>query len=68
MQDAEPGRKLGDLISKAIRDLELTTSEHQKIVAMAHADGVIDPQERQLLGQLQQMVANGTIKKVRDQA
>ena len=68
MQDAEPGRKLGDLISKAIKDLELTNSEHQKIVAMAHADGVIDPQERQLLGQLQQMIANGTVKKVRDQA
>jgi uncharacterized membrane protein YebE (DUF533 family) len=67
MQDAEPGRKLGDLISKAIKDLELTNSEHQKIVAMAHADGVIDTQERQLLGQLQQMIANGTVKKVRDQ-
>ena len=67
MQDAEPGRKLGDLISRAIKDLELTNSEHQKIVAMAHADGMIDPHERQLLGQLQEMIANGTIKKVRDQ-
>jgi uncharacterized membrane protein YebE (DUF533 family) len=66
MLDAEPGRKLGDLISKAIRDLELTNSEHQRIVAMAHADGVIDPQERQLLSQLQEMIANGTVKKVRD--
>ena len=65
MLNAEPGRKLGELISKAIKDLELTTSEHQQIVALAHADGTIDPQERQLLGQLQEMIANGTVKKVR---
>jgi tellurite resistance protein len=66
MPDAKPGRKLGELISKAIKDLELSHSEHQNIVAMAHADGLIDPQERQLLSQLQEMIANGTIKKVRD--
>lgn len=66
MRDAEPGRKLGELIKKAIDDCEMTTSEHQQIVALAHADGVIDEQERELLGQLQQMIANGTVKKVRD--
>ena len=66
MPAAESGRKLGELINKAIKDCELTHTEHQQIVAMAHADGVIDPQERQLLGQLQEMIANGTIKKVRD--
>ena len=66
MQDAKPGRQLGELISKAINDLELSHSEHQQIVAMAHEDGVIDPQERQLLSQLQEMIANGTVKKVRD--
>jgi len=66
MRNTEPGRTLGELISKAIADLELTHSEHQQIVAMAHADGVIDPQERQLLSQLQEMIANGMVKKVRD--
>lgn len=66
MRDAEPGRKLGELIKKAIDDCELTSAEHQQIVALAHADGTIDPQERQLLSQLQQMIANGTVKKVRD--
>ena len=65
MRNTEPGRKLGELISKAIADLELTNTEHQQIVAMAHQDGVIDPQERQLLSQLQEMIANGTVKKVR---
>jgi hypothetical protein len=66
MPDAEPGRKLGELIKKAIADCELTHSEHQQIVALAHADHVIDAQEQQLLVQLQQMIANGTVTKVRD--
>ena len=66
MQDAEPGRRLGKLIKKAIADCELTHTEHQEIITLAHSDHVIDEQERQLLAQLQQMVANGTIKKVRD--
>lgn len=65
MQDAEPGRKLGELIKKAIEDCELTHSEQQQIVALAHADHVIDDQERKLLAQLQQMIADGTVKKVR---
>lgn len=66
MPDAEPGRKLGEIIKKAIEDCELTHSEHQQIIAIAHSDHVIDDQERQLLAQLQQMIANGTVKKVRD--
>ncbi len=66
MQAAEPGRDLGELIKKAIEDCELTHSEHQQIVSMAHADGTIDAQERQLLSQLHEMIANGTVKKVRD--
>lgn len=65
MQDPAPGRKLGELIKKAIDDCELTHTEHQQIIALAHADHVIDENERKLLAQLQQMVANGTIKKVR---
>jgi hypothetical protein len=65
MQDSEPGKRLGELIKKAIADCELTHSEHQEIITLAHSDLVIDDQERQLLAQLQQMVANGAIKKVR---
>ena len=64
MQDAEPGRRLCDLIKKAIADCELTHSEHQEIISLAVSDHVIDEQERQLLAQLQQMVADGTVKKV----
>ena len=65
MPDAEAGRKLGELISKAIADCEITHAEHQAIVALAHADDHIDTHERQLLSQLQAMIADGTVKKVR---
>jgi hypothetical protein len=65
MRNTEPGRRLGELIKQAIADCELTHSEHQEIISLAHSDHVVDEQERQLLAQLQQMVADGTIKKVR---
>ena len=48
MQDPEPGRKLGDLIKKAIQDCELTHTEFQQIVSLAHADHVIDEQHTDL--------------------
>jgi hypothetical protein len=60
----EEGSKLAKLIKKAITDLELTTSEYQEILAQANADGMIDPDEKMLLAQLHQMIANGTIDRV----
>jgi len=57
--------KLSDLIKKAIFDCELTTSEYDAILAQANADKVLDPDEKVLLGQLQDMIANGTVKRVR---
>ena len=65
MAETEPGERLKAIIEKAIADCELTHSEHQEIVAIAHSDHVIDPSERELLAQLQEMIANGTVKKVK---
>lgn len=64
MQTGDTGKKLSDMIKKAIDDCELTQSEHNEILALASEDHVIDAQERALLGQLQELIANGTIKKV----
>ena len=64
MKSGETGGKLADMIKKAIRDCELTTSEHDQILAIADRDGVIDSQEKNLLKQLQDLIANGTIKKI----
>jgi len=65
MQSGESGEKLSALIKRAISDCELTQAEHNEILALASEDHVIDSQERALLAQLQELIANGTVKKVR---
>ena len=60
----EEGHKLKKLIKKAIADLELTTSEYEEIMAQAHADGQVDEDEQQLLHELQELISNGTVKRV----
>ena len=57
MKSGETGEKLAEMIKKAIRDCELTTSEHDQILAIADQDGVIDSQEKNLLKQLQDLIA-----------
>ncbi len=64
MGSGETGGKLAEMIKKAIDDGKLTTLEYDQILAEADADGVIDAQEKNLLRQLQDMLSNGTIKKV----
>ena len=66
MESGETGRKLAKMIKKAIRDSELTFSEHNKILAIADGDLMIDSQEQNLLKELQNLIANGTIKRVPD--
>ena len=66
MQSGEVGSKLGEMIKKAIDDGELTNSEYNKILALADQDFHIDSQERQLLKELQGLLANRTVKKVPD--
>ncbi len=65
MDSGETGGKLSELIKKAISDCELTQAEHDEILAAASEDHVIDSQERALLAQLQELISNGTVKKVR---
>jgi len=62
----ETGGKLAELIKKAIDDHRITNSEYERILALADADGVIDSQEKRLLSQLQEMLANKTIERVPD--
>ena len=64
MKSGETGKILADMIKKAIRDCEVSSAEYNEILDIAHDDGNIDSQEQQLLGQLQKMIANGTIKRV----
>jgi uncharacterized protein YutE (UPF0331/DUF86 family) len=61
---ATEGEKLYKLIKKAMDDLELSTSEYEEILAQVHSDGVVDEEEQQQLNQLNELLANGTIKRV----
>jgi len=60
----ETGEKLSELIKKAIDDHELSNTEYERILALADSDGVIDRQERSLLAQLQDMLSDGSIKRI----
>ena len=57
--------KLADMIRKAISDCEVTNSEFNAIMEVANEDQHIDRQEQSLLNQLQSLIANGTIKRVK---
>jgi tellurite resistance protein len=56
---------LRNLIENAIKDQQITRDEYELIVHMATADGYVDPQERELLKQLQEMIEDKTIKIVK---
>ena len=56
--------KLLELINKAIEDGVVTNQEYHQILAQAAADGREDPEERALLSNLQELIANGSVKRV----
>jgi tellurite resistance protein len=62
----QTGGKLAELIKRAIEDGKLTNSEYEQILAVAEADGTIDPQEKKLVTQLQEMLANKSVVRVPD--
>jgi hypothetical protein len=62
---SESSVKLADMINKAIADCEITSAEYDAIMKIANEDQHIDPQEQNLLNQLQSLLANGTIKRVK---
>lgn len=62
---SESAARLADMIKKAIADCEITTAEYNAIMKIANEDKHIDSQEQALLGQLQSLLANGTVKRVK---
>ena len=66
MQSGKSGGKLIEIIQHAIDDLEVMPSEYNAIMAAAADDSHIDAQEKSLLREFQAMIANGTIKRVRE--
>ncbi len=64
MSKHQSGHKLLEKVKSAMDDLEITVSEYREIMDQAHKDGHIDPQERAILAQFNQMISDGTIKRV----
>jgi len=60
----DSGKRIADMIKKAMDDHQITTTEYEKIMMIADEDGVIDAQEKRQLAELQNMIENGTIKRV----
>lgn len=60
----ESGKKLIELIEKAMADLEITPAEYQEIMSTAGADHTEDPREQALLAEFHGMISNGTIRRV----
>ena len=55
------GKKLAEVIEKAIADSVITMAEYEEIMSVASQDAVTDNHERSLLKQLNALIANKTI-------
>lgn len=64
MKSSSSARKLAEIINRAIEDHVITNAEYEEIIHIANEDGVIDAEERALLGQLQEMIADKTVRRV----
>ena len=53
------------MIEKAIKDYVITNSEYEGMMKLANKDGMIDDHEQRLLSQLQGLLENGTLKRVK---
>ncbi len=60
------GKRLEEIIKKAIDDHIIKNSEYEEIIALAHEDGVIDAHERVLLAELNDLIADKSVKRVAD--
>ncbi len=56
------GKKLSEVIEKAIEDSVITIAEYEEILSVASEDGILDNHEKALLRELDNMIANKTIR------
>ena len=65
MKVTKSGLELKTLIEKATQKDVITNREYEEIMQMASEDGMIDSHEKKMLSQLQNMIENGTLKKIK---
>jgi tellurite resistance protein len=64
MAYSESAQRLKEAIIKAIEDHKITRDEYDQIINIASEDGHIDPQERALLSELQDMIEDKSVRLV----
>jgi hypothetical protein len=57
--------ELKEVIEKAMEDHVITNSEYEEIMKVASKDGMVDDHEQRLLSQLQELLGNGTVDRVK---
>jgi hypothetical protein len=65
MQLSKSGIELRIVIEKAIKDHVITDSQYEEIMRVADKDGIVDDHEQRLLSQLQRLIENGTLKRLK---
>ena len=65
MKLTKSGLELRIVLEKAIKDHVITNSQYEEIMRVANKDGIIDDHEQRLLSQLQGLLENGTLKRVK---
>jgi hypothetical protein len=65
MKLTKSGLELKEVIEKAMEDHVITNSEYEEIMRVANKDGMIDDHEQRLLSQLQELLENGTVDRVK---
>lgn len=58
------GQKLEEIIKRAIDDHVIKNSEYEEIIELMHADGVVDAHERVLMQELNDLIADKSVKRV----
>jgi hypothetical protein len=62
MKLSDKAHNLRGIIEKAIEDQRISKAEYELIIHSATEDGHIDPQELALLGELQEMISEKTVR------
>ena len=65
MKLTKSGLELKEVIEKAMKDHVITNNAYEEIMKVANKDGMIDDHEQLLLSQLQELLENGTVDRVK---
>lgn len=58
------GKKLEEVIRKAIDDHVITQAEYEEIIHLGHEDGVLDLHEKALLKEFHSLISEKVIRRV----